>query len=216
MAGAAGDIAHVLAGDDLGEPFRFGGIGFMAADAESRCIWFGGLVGRRILGVRGQCAMTGFAAEAGMARLAFHGGDIVVTGFARLTAGEGGWPGGDLFERGGAVMAILSEGGRDHGAADQQEKNQKQGSQRGQPNQMPCFSEESFHFCIAVRAIARPVVVRRTTACRKGQVTAVTSDEGGSGCAASGKCVELGYAPLRFAAVAGFWPAGRLESIPIS
>jgi len=117
MAGVAGDSAGVIRGRDLGESFRLGAVGLMAAGTDDGRVQLGRCNRCGIVGVLGEGSMASLAGDDHMLAQFLLIDDIGMTGLAGIVPGMGDRPSGNFGDRGSAVVPVLSKTGRDDGSA---------------------------------------------------------------------------------------------------
>ena len=125
MAGIAGDPARVIRRYDLRKSLRLGAVGFVTACAHDGRIQFPR--GHRcwIVGMLGQCSVTGLTRNHHMFTLFFLLDDVGVARLASLVAGEGNRACRSLSDRSPAIMAVFPKAMRD----DRRSQNQEYGQQ---------------------------------------------------------------------------------------
>lgn len=107
----------MIRGDDLGEIFGLGAVGFVAAGADNSSVEFGRLHGGGIVSMAGLGAMTSLARYDDMAALLFLLDHVGVAGFAHFVAGMGDGVAGGLGDGGTAIVSVLAKTlGDDDGA----------------------------------------------------------------------------------------------------
>lgn len=145
MARIAGQSLGMLRGGDLGKPFRFRGVGLMAA-----CAQHGGVrqcrFQRGILRVLRERAVAGFAVHVGMLAGLLRFEDVRMTGFTGFMTGVQNGKGRDFTNRSCAIVTVLPEALWHKPGAKAQEQDRPQQEDPGDSQQMFRVSE-SMHGC---------------------------------------------------------------------
>jgi len=136
VARVAGQAAGVVGGDDLGEGFGLGAVGFVAAGAEDGCVELGRRHRGRVVGVTRLGSVAGFAGDDDVPALFFLIDYVGVAGFAGVVSGKGDWPGGDLGDGGATVVAVLAKAARDDGGPQDDECYQRDQHHGCEPDEM--------------------------------------------------------------------------------
>lgn len=155
MAGVAGQTTGVIGGDDLGESFGLGAVGFVAASAEDRGVQFGRLDRGRVVGVFGLGSVAGFAGDHNVLAQLFLIDDIGVAGFADFVAGMGDGAGSGFRDGVAAVVAVVAETVRHDGGAQQDEGDQSDHHHSGQTDQVFRVFEQG---CLSGRRLRAPLL----------------------------------------------------------
>jgi hypothetical protein len=141
----AGHAAGVLGGNHLREGTRFGGVLFVAADAESGDRRQLGNEGGWIVGMFGEGAVAGFAGDPGVFAFGADLALVLVAKYALLLARVGDGALADEIERAGAIVSILTKVFGDHGLAEREEERKSCENNGCRPNQVPGIAKELTH-----------------------------------------------------------------------
>lgn len=107
----------MIRGDDLGEVFGLGAVGFVAAGADNSGVQFGWLHGGGIVSMSGLGSVARFARDDDVAALLFLIDHVDVAAFAHLMTGMGDGAGGGLGDGRAAIVSVLAKTlGDDDGA----------------------------------------------------------------------------------------------------
>ena len=136
MTGVAGNALGVIGGDDLGEGFGFGAVGFVAAGADDSCVELGRLHGSRIVGVFGLGSMTGFAGDDDVSAEFLLIDDIGVAGLAGIVSSVNDGAGGDFGDGCAAIVSVLPKTVGDDDGAQADEGNQGDCHDCREPDEM--------------------------------------------------------------------------------
>lgn len=148
VARVAGKSAGVICGYDLGEGFRLGAVGFMAAGANDGGVEFFGFYGSGIVRMPRLRAVAGFAGYDHVLAQFFLIYDVGVTTFANVMSGEvHGAPGG-LGNGSAAIVPILPKAMGYDGRAQHKERHQQDDHHDRQPDEVFGVLE---HGCCSLR-----------------------------------------------------------------
>jgi len=146
MTGIAGDVAHMIGGDDLGETLGLGRIFLVAAAAKGGNVRQLGLDRTRIIGVLCLRTVASLAGHVGVPATGARFGFVVMTGHAGILAREGDWPLPDSIERTRAIVTILAESLGDYRLAHQQKHDDSGNQDRHQPQKVRSIVSSAAHF----------------------------------------------------------------------
>lgn len=113
----------MLCGGHLGEGFRLGTVGFVAAGADEGGVELGRFHGRGIVSMPGLGSVAGFARDNHMLALLLLIDDVGMAGLARVVPSEGQGAARCLGDGGAAIVPVLPEGAGDDGGAQDDEGN---------------------------------------------------------------------------------------------